>query len=372
MPRAAALIDFAAAAGNLANLNRRAGSAELMAIVKADAYGHGMTDMAKVARAAGVPWLGVALPSEALELRTAGDTGRILTWLWALGDPDVAECVQRDVDLTISRDSDLDEISAAAATHGVRARVHLKVDTGLTRNGALMDEVPGLLARIAATPEVELVGIWSHLINADVPGDESVAVQRERFDAAIAMAQAAGFTDLIRHLANTAALYEHPDCIYDLVRVGIGMYGVSPSMAMGTASELGLRPVMTLRVTVAGLKRIAAGESVSYGATWVSKAPTTIGLIPIGYADGIPRSASNRAHVTINGTSYPIVGTVAMDQFMIDLGDNEHGVAVGDDAIVFGDGADPVESWAEHAGTIGYEIVTRISPRMPRIHVNEA
>lgn len=366
------MIDAQAATANLRALQQRAGTAELMAIVKADAYGHGMTDMASLARSAGIAWLGVALPSEAIDLRNAGDIGRILTWLWVKGDPDVAECVQRDVDLTISRACDLDEIRDAAAAAGIRARVHLKVDTGLTRNGALIDEVPGLLERIAATPEVELVGIWSHLINADVPGDASVAVQRERFDAAIAMARAAGFTDLVRHLANTAALYEHPDCIYDLVRVGIGMYGVSPSTAMGSASDLGLLPVMTLRVNVAGIKRIASGESVSYGATWISAKPTTIALIPIGYADGIPRSASNRARVTINGTAYPIVGRVAMDQFMIDLGDNDREVAIGDDAIVFGAGGDPVEEWAELADTIGYEIVTRISPRMPRVHVNEA
>jgi len=361
------MIDAQAATANLRALQGRAGSAELMAIVKAEAYGHGMIPMARVAREAGVTWLGVALPSEALELRAAGDTGRILAWLWAAGDPDIADCVAADVDLSISGFEALDDIIAGARQHGCRARVHLKVDTGLSRNGIVFDDLPAMLTAIAAAPEVELVGIWSHLISADIPGDPSVALQREPFELAISLAEAAGFTGLIRHLASTAALLQFPECTYDLVRIGIGMYGISPSVEMGTAESLGLQPVMTLRVRIAGIKPIAAGESVSYNATWTATAPTILGLIPIGYADGIPRSASNSAHVTIDGVHYPIVGRVAMDQFMIDLGDNPHGVVIGSDAIVFGAGADPVELWAEHSDTIGYEIVTRIAPRVPRI-----
>jgi alanine racemase len=246
--------------------------------------------------------------------------------------------------------------------------VHLKVDTGLSRNGVPESDWAVVISALASSDDVEVVGIWSHLSSADVIGTTSVATQRAVFERAIAMAEAAGLVNLKRHLGNTATVLAYPDCQYDIVRVGIGVYGVSPNPEMGTASDLGLRPVMTLRAKLAGIKRIEAGASVSYGETWTAAESTLIGLIPIGYADGVPRSASNRAHVSVNGRTYPIVGTVAMDQFMVDLGQNPDGLAVGDDVVLFGRDGDPVEVWAEHAGTIGYEVVTRIAPRVPRIY----
>lgn len=368
MPRAAAVIDLAAAHHNLGVMAARAGDAELMAVVKAEGYGHGMIPLARVAREAGVTWLGVALPSEALELRAAGDTGRILAWLWAAGDPDIAACVAADVDLSVSSMAALEEIAAAAKAQSKRARVHLKVDTGLSRNGVPESDWASVLAALAANEDLEVVAIWSHLSSADVIGTTSVADQRQVFERAIALAESAGLSGLLRHLGNTATVLAYPDCQYDIVRVGIGMYGVSPNPQMGTAADLGLRPVMTLRVNLAGIKRIEAGVSVSYGETWTASEPTLIGLIPIGYADGVPRSASNRAHVSVNGRTYPIVGTVAMDQFMVDLGSNPDGLQVGDTVTLFGRDSDPVEVWAEHADTIGYEVITRIAPRVPRIY----
>jgi alanine racemase len=368
MPRAAAVIDLAAARHNLGVMAARAGDAELMAVVKAEGYGHGMVPLARVAREAGVTWLGVALPSEALDLRAAGDTGRILAWLWAAGDPDIAACVAADVDLSVSSLAALEEIATAAKSSGRRARVHVKVDTGLSRNGVPESDWAEAIAALAASDDVEVVGIWSHLSSADVIGATSVATQRAAFERAVAIAEAAGLTDLKRHLGNTATVLAYPDCQYDIVRVGIGMYGVSPNPQMGTADDLGLRPVMTLRVKIAGIKRIEAGVSVSYGETWTASASTLIGLIPIGYADGVPRSASNRAHVSVNGRTYPIVGTVAMDQFMVDLGQNPDGLEVGDNVVLFGRDGDPVEVWAEHADTIGYEVITRIAPRVPRVY----
>ena len=368
MPRAAAVIDLAAAHHNIGVMAARAGDAELMAVVKAEAYGHGMVPMARVAREAGVTWLGVALPSEALALRAAGDDGRILAWLWAVGDPDIAACVAADVDLSVSNLAALNEIAAAAKAQGRRARVHLKVDTGLSRNGVPESDWASVIEALVSAEDLEVVGIWSHLASADVIGATSVEKQRAAFERAIALAEGAGLTGLLRHLSNTAAALAYPDCQYDMVRAGIGIYGISPSPQMGTAADFGLRPVMTLRVKIASIKRIEAGVSVSYGETWTASESTLIGLIPIGYADGVPRSASNRAHVSVNGRSYPIVGTVAMDQFMVNLGENPDGLVVGDNVVLFGRDADPVEVWAEQAETIGYEVVTRITPRVPRIY----
>ncbi|MGI9136011.1 MAG: alanine racemase [Candidatus Nanopelagicales bacterium] len=368
MPRAAAVIDLAAAHHNLGVMAARAGDAELMAVVKAEGYGHGMVPLARVAREAGVSWLGVALPSEALELRAAGDSGRILAWLWAAGDPDISACVEADIDLSVSSLAALEEIATAARSQGHRARVHLKVDTGLSRNGVPEHDWAEVIAALASSDDLEVVGIWSHLSSADVVGSTSVAAQRAVFERAIATAESAGLTGLLRHLGNTATVLAHPDCQYDIVRVGIGIYGVSPNPEMGTAADLGLRPVMTLRVKIAGIKRIKAGASVSYGETWTAAESTLIGLIPIGYADGVPRSASNRANVSVNGRTYPIVGTVAMDQFMVDLGENPDGLVVGDNVVLFGRDGDPAEIWAEHADTIGYEVITRIAPRVPRVY----
>ena len=281
MSRATAVIDLAAARHNLGVMAARAGDAELMAVVKAEAYGHGMVPMARVAREAGATWLGVALPSEALTLRAAGDTGRILAWLWAAGDPDIASCVAADIDLSISSLAALDEIAAAARAQGCRARVHLKVDTGLSRNGVPECDWASVIEALVSAEDLEVVGIWSHLASADVIGATSVEKQRAAFERAIALAEGAGLTGLLRHLSNTAAALAYPDCQYDMVRAGIGIYGISPSPQMGTAADFGLRPVMTLRVKIASIKRIEAGVSVSYGETWTATESTLIGLIPI-------------------------------------------------------------------------------------------
>jgi len=369
MPRAAAVIDTSALRHNLRVMARAAGSAQLMAIVKAEAYGHGMVPIARIAREEQVPWLGVALPSEALELRAAGDTGRILAWLWAPGDPDVAACVAQGVDLSISSEQDLEQIRAAARQFGVTASVHVKIDTGLSRNGLPVDQVHALapaLVQAAAAGEVHIVALWSHLASADVPGDVSVDQQCARFADARGHLASHGITGMQLHLANTAAVLMRPDTHFDIVRVGIGMFGVSPNPALGLARDFQLQPVMTLRAKIASVKQIPQGRAVSYGGTWVAERDSSIALIPIGYADGIPRSASNQAHVTIADRRYPIVGRVAMDQFMVNLGDNVAGIVPGDEAVIFGEGGQPVELWGQAADTIGYEIVTRISPRIVR------
>lgn len=379
MSRAVARIDLTALRANLDVLRSHAGGADLMAVVKADAYGHGMIPVARAARAAGVPWLGVALPSEALRLRESGDTDRILAWLWTPGEGDVEECVARDVDLSVSSAWSVEEVAQAARRTGHVARVHLKVDTGLTRNGATADELPRVLdLLVGAVLEgvVALEAVWSHLADGDTPGAASVREQRKRLEQASQQVQAAGLRPRMRHLANSGALLAHPDCHYDLVRTGIAMYGLSPAPALGTAAGLGLTPVMTLAAELAHAKDVDAGTSVSYGGRWTAEQPTRLGLLPLGYADGLPRAAGAprsgpAAQVWIRDALHPIVGTVAMDQCVVDLGAGAR-IDAGEPVVVLGPGAHgewTADDWAAALDTIGYEIVTRIGPRVEREYV---
>ena len=374
MTRAEAVIDLAAVRSNLAVFEAAVGGPQVMAVVKADAYGHGMARIAQEARSIGVPWLGVALLSEARALRQSGDTGRILAWLWAPGDPDLESCVSSDVDISVSSLWALAEVAEHAQRVGVRARVHLKVDTGLSRNGASVDDWAGLVSAAREAQDagaIEVVGVWSHLANADLPGDSSVDDQRAQFEAASAVAIDSGLDPEVRHLANTAAALGYPDTRYDLVRLGIGMYGVPPSTP-GSAATLGLTSVMTLRSRLALVKTIPAGQSVSYGSSWTAQRATRVGLVPLGYADGVPRSASGRAEVLLAGVRCPVIGRIAMDQFVIAIDDRIDDARAGDEVVVFGDeasGAPTADDWAVASDSIGYEIVTRVSGRVPRRYV---
>lgn len=374
MRRAAAVVDLDAIGRNIDVLRSRAGTAELMVVVKADAYGHGMGPVARVARRAGVRWLGVALPSEALALRAQGDEGRVLAWLWAPGDPDIAACVRADVDLSVSSVWAVAEVAAAARRVGRRARIHIKADTGLSRNGATPEQWPAVLEAVwqALTDgDVEVEGIWSHLADGDTPGAPSVDRQLAAFEAALAAADAAGIRPRLRHLGNSGSLWAHPECRYDLVRTGIAAYGLSPADVLGPAAGLGLTPAMTLVARLAHVKGIGAGAGVSYGGHWMAPAETAVGLVPLGYADGIPRAAGNRCQVAVAGALRPVVGRVAMDQCVIDLG-TEALPHVGDEVHVFGPGAHgewTADRWAQELDTIGYEIVTRIGSRVTRTYV---
>lgn len=369
--RAQARVDLSAIRANLAVVAARADGAEVMAVVKADGYGHGMVAVSREARATGVRWLGVALPSEAVALRASGDRGRVLAWLWSPGDPDVDACVAADVDLSVSSRWALDDVVRAARRHGRRARIHVKVDTGLSRNGVTLRDLPELLDRVrSASADVDVVALWTHFADADVPGSASAAAQQRRFTDALEVAARCGVDVPIRHLSNSGGLWAHPELRADLVRVGIAMYGLTPADVLGSAGDLGLRPAMTLRAELAGVKSVDAGTSVSYGSTWTTPVPTVLGLVPVGYADGIPRAASGLVDVLIDGRRYPAVGRVAMDQFVVDLGDAV--VAPGSEVVLFGPGTDggpTADEWASRIGTIGYEIVTRIGPRVPRVHV---
>ena len=370
---ACAEIDLAAFRSNVSTLQRHA-SVPVMVIVKADGYGHGMLECAREARTAGAEWLGVATPTEALQLREAGDTGPLLAWLYGV-DEDLAPLVAADVDLSAQSVDQIGRLVAAAAMTERRARVHLKIDTGLSRNGAPSYEWQQVCA-IAADAErsgaIEVVGIWSHLAAADEPGHPSVPLQIQAFQQAYEQARAAGLEPMLRHLSNSAGALVVPEARLDLVRVGIAAYGIDPAPGIAALAGVTLRPVMRLRAQLVNVKRISEGAGVSYGWTWTAQAPTTVGLVPLGYGDGIPRHAGNRALVGWSGTRVPIRGRICMDQFVVELGAGRV-AEPGDDIIVFGPGdqGEPTAGeWAAWCDTIGYEIVTRIGTRVPRRYLH--
>ncbi len=366
MHRTEAIVDLSAIAHNVA-LMKAGTAAEVMAVVKADGYGHGLVPSARAAVAGGATWLGTAIVDEALALREAGIDARVLAWLWT---PQEAEAIRRAVaagiDLSVSSQWQLGAVVAAGEALGVRPRVHLKIDTGLSRNGVYVDEWPEFVDEVAKS-DVEPVAIWSHFAYADAPGHSTIARQIEVFDRAVETAAEHGVHVPIRHLANSAATLTLPDVHYELVRPGIAVYGLNPVPEVPAPD---LRPAMTLRAAIASVKTVRAGEGVSYGHTYHTDTPTTLALVPLGYADGVPRAASNRGPVQINGRTFPLSGRVCMDQFVVDVGD--HDVAPGDVAVLFGSGEDdgPTASdWADVVDTIHYEIITRIGPRVERVYV---
>lgn len=375
MTRAQAVIDLGAIGHNLDVVRKAAPHSQVMAVVKADAYGHGLVQVAAAARAADADYLGVALLREAIELRAAGDEGPVLAWLWTPGDPDLTDCLKRKVQISVSSMWSLIEVTEAAADAGVVARIHLKLDTGLSRNGADIQEWEELVTAAKALQSrsrIEVVGIWSHLANASYENDPSVDQQRARFLEGVAIAKTAGLEPQLLHLANSGGALAYPDTQFDMVRIGIAMFGVSP-LDPNSAKRFDLKAVMSLHATLAHVKTIPAGQSVSYGGTWTAVAPTRVGLVPVGYADGIPR-ASVDAQVMVNGVRCNVLGRVAMDQFVIELPEAVGEVSAGDDVVIFGDahtGAPTADEWGTSSNTIGYEIVTRIGSRIPRVYLEQ-
>lgn len=369
-----AVIDLDAIRHNVRRLAAAASPAKVMAVVKADAYGHGAVPVARAALQAGAAWLGVAHISEALALRAAGIDAPLLAWLHTT-DSNFGAAVAAGVDIGCSG-WELERIVAAAREQERPARVHLKVDTGLGRNGATpeaWDRLVGEAVEYQDQGLLRVVGIFSHLAVADEPERPETDEQLAAFREALAIAEDAGVDPEVRHLANTPATLSRPDTHFDLVRVGLGIYGLSPFDGQ-TSAELGLRPAMTLRTLVSQCKEVPEGQGVSYGLHYRTRTPSTLALIPMGYADGVPRIATG-GPVRVGGKTYPVVGRIAMDQMVIDLGPEASGAALqGTEAVLFGDGSDggpTAEDWARAAGTINYEIVTRISPRVPRRFINE-
>jgi len=363
-------VDLDAIRHNLDVLRREVAPAEVMMIVKADAYGHGLVPCARAARAAGLTWIGVATVGEALALREAGDTGRLLCWLGAPG-PDPEAAVAADLDLTAYTVGEVAAIADAAARLGTTARLQLKVDTGLSRGGAARADWAGVVARADEAQragQVRVTGVWSHFACSDEPDHPANDAQETAFRQALAVAER--LDPETRHLANSAAALLRPSSRFDVVRCGLASYGLDP--APGVTGDLGLRPAMTASAPLALIKRISAGDGVSYGHTWIAPHDTTVGLVPVGYGDGVPRHASNRAEVLVGATRRPVRGRVCMDQLVVDLGDDEPDQ--GETAVLFGpgdDGEPTAQDWAVAAETINYEIVTRVGGRFARRWVGE-
>lgn len=373
------VVDLDAIAANTAAIAARVAPAAVMAVVKADAYGHGLLPAARAALAGGATWLGVAQLGEALALRAGGVRERVLAWLWAPGQ-DLDAAVAAGVDLSASSVSAVQELAAAARRAGTRARAHLEVDTGMSRGGATAADWPDVVrAALDAQAEghLELVAAWSHLACADVPGHPSVERQRIALAHAVDVAEGLGARFALRHLANSAAVLTDPATHLDLVRPGIVLYGLSPGTALGTSAQLGLRPAMALRTRLALVKDVAAGQCVSYGHTYTTPTATRLGLVPLGYADGVPRAASGAGPVVVAGGRTTVAGRVCMDQFVVDLGGlpGADRARAGDLVELFGDGAlggPTADDWAHAAGTIGYEVVARVSGRLPRRYTGTA
>jgi len=379
-PRAEAVIDTDAIAANVTAVRSQLSpGTKLMAVVKADGYGHGALPVARTVLAAGADWLGVATPDEALVLRDAGIHAPLLCWLSVPGE-DAAPLVEAGVDISVSAPWRLAEVVAAVAVLGRPARVQLKVDTGLSRNGVTESDLPALCADLAAAVsagQVSFTGLWSHLACADDPADPATDAQLAAFARATAVVRAAGLDVPMRHLANSAAALSRPDTHFDLVRAGIALYGYSPVRDLPLLDEprrsvghVGLRPAMTVQARLAGVKRVPAGAGVSYGHAWHAPVDTVVGLVPVGYADGLPRAASPGASASVSGRRVPVVGRICMDQVVVDLGPDSS-ERPGDDVVLFGagPGQPTADDWADAASTISYEILTGIRGRITRRYV---
>ena len=362
--RAEANIDLTAIAANVKKLKATSGT-ELMAVVKADAYGHGLVPVAKAALNAGASWLGVALVEEAHSLRAAGVTAPILAWLVPPGS-NYAAAIDANIDLAVSS---LDIFKEIVAT-GKRARVHIEVDTGMTRGGFLEEWSEFLKSDFS---KVEVIGVFSHFARADEVSEKQNQDQLANFNNAIADLAAVGVTPKLKHLANSAATLTNQSAAFDLVRTGIAMYGLTPDLEnLGTSNSLGLLAAMQVRAKLHLVKKVPANSPVGYGATELTSHDTVLGVVAMGYADGIPRVAK-AAGVFFAGKRCPIIGRVSMDQFVVDLGP-ETTAKAGDYVVIFNNGAAgefTAEDWGVASGSINYEMTTRIGPRVPRIYSHE-
>jgi alanine racemase len=372
------VVDLEAIRHNVRTIAARVAPARLMAVVKADAYGHGLVPVARAMAEAGVDAFGVVDLEEARRLRDAGVEQPILAWIHG-ADADLDWGVRFGIELgvgalaTLERIADvmgrIQALTGSAGTEPTRAVLHLKTDSGLGRGGALGDEWAELVTRAAELERAGLVvvrGVWTHLANASPEADEA---QFAAFDAAIDIARAAGLDPKLEHASASAAMLAHPGQARGMVRVGLALYGLSPFPEQ-TSAELGLRPAMEVAGEVVSVKRVPAGLGVSYGHRYVTPRETTLALVPLGYADGLPRAATGRAPVWLGGRRYEVAGTISMDQVVIDVGDDA--IEVGDRAVFWGDptaGVPSAQDWADAAGTIPYEIVTRVGHRVRRRYV---
>ena len=375
--RAEVLIDLGAIRENIKYLMAKSGKPAL-AVVKADGYGHGLLPVAKSALSAGASWLGVALLEEAKALRQGGINAPIIAWLTPITD-DFASAISEDIDIAIPSLAHLEAITSAARSLGKCARIHLEVDTGMSRGGALNEwsELVHSAKSYQDSGLIKVIGIWSHFARADEAGHEFNNKQLENFKSAVAEAKSVGITPEVIHLSNSAAAINDADSHFDLLRLGIAIYGLSPDFShMGSSEKLNLKPAMSIRARIHLVKDIPAGSQVGYGGSAITKVDTKLGVIAMGYSDGIPRSANSSAGVLVGNKRAPIIGRVSMDQFVVDLG-RDSSVKAGDWAYIIGSNPSDsytsassytADSWASASATINYEIVTRIAARVKRIY----
>lgn len=385
-PEHKALIDLKALRMNVINIRKIIFPAELMAVVKADAYGHGLFHVAHSAIQAGAKWLGVAHISEALFLRSQGIPMEIpmLAWLHTRTS-NFKQAIKKNIDLGVSS-WELDKICKVVHKENLPCvRVHLKIDTGLGRNGSTIDQWVNFVKKAIFYEKkniIKVIGIFSHLSKANQPKDKENFVQFRLFNHAISIAKKMGFKNILRHLANTSALLSNKDTHLDLVRSGIGIYGLSPFKNKDLCANLKLKPIMSLKTTLAQCKIVPAGQGISYDLTYRTSKMSLIGLIPIGYADGIPKNTL-KGYVSINCKRYAIVGRIAMDQMIVDLGEYEKTNNIeqiiddflNSEVIIFGnknnENQPDVNVWAEKSNTTNYDIITKIGPRVDRIYINK-
>lgn len=367
-------IDLDAIASNLGVVRDAVEGQKLLGVVKADAYGHGRAQCARALLGAGANYLGVAQVAEALNLREEVGAGpRILAWIYAPG-ADLEAALAADIELSVGAFWALDQLAVAARSTGITARIHLKADTGMARGGFNLQDLPEAARRIrglVAEGVFELQGLWSHLARADDVDCGLTAIQIERFEEARSTVKAAGLDPVLCHLAASGGALWHPEARYDMVRPGIALYGLSPNPNHRTAAQMGLKAAMTLSADLIVDREVPAGTGVSYGHTAHTEEDTRLGVVPLGYADGIDRKASNVAPLVINSQPTKIMGRVCMDQFVVTL---PEGATAGDRAYLFGDvgaGLPTADDWAEAMGTIGYEVVTRLGARVPRRYHGE-
>ena len=374
MSRASAEINLSAITQNFKSIKSRT-TANVLAVVKADAYGHGLIPVSKALEEAGADWFGTALLEEAINLRKAGILKPIISWLTPLGE-DFKSAIDLDIDLGIPSIDLLDEVIKAASLTGKTARIHLEIDTGMSRGGVLSewDELIKSVLVGVNLKQLKVIGIWSHFARADEPDELMNQEQLSLFEEKVNQAKAAGIDAQFIHIANSAALFTNKSTHKNIIRSGIALFGLSPDVkTIGDSSSLGLKPAMKLKAKLNLVKEVKAGSSVGYGGTAVLKSDTKLGVVALGYADGIPRNTNNLAGVFVDKKRAPIIGRVSMDQFVVDLGITSN-AKTGDEVIVFGDGSGgeyTVDEWAKAANTINYEIITRIGPRVPRIYPRE-
>ncbi|MFN8026407.1 MAG: alanine racemase [Acidimicrobiia bacterium] len=367
-------IDLDAVRANVTTLRTLAAPAEFLAVVKANAYGHGAVPVARAALEAGAGWLGVARVEEGVQLRDAGIDARIML----LSEPApaaVPDVVAHDITPVVYTEAGIDALAKGVVDSG-RTRplpVHLKVDTGMHRVGCTPADAVALARLVAGRDELELTGVCTHLAVADEPDDSYTPEQLDRFEAVLAALDDAGLLPPLVHAANSAGMLVHPRAHHTLVRVGIAMYGLPPAPALHGHRDVVLHPVMSLRARVTMVKELPAGARVSYGLRYELDRPSRIATVPAGYADGVPRNLGLQGgEVLIGGQRLPIAGVVTMDQLLVDVGDAP--VEAGDEVVLIGrQGSEEITAteWAQHLGTINYEIVTGIGARVPRTYRGE-